>query len=360
MGPKRPALKATGSSATGAGPKKKARVSTEKRVSLSEQINHLATEDDETIFQMLAELDGDIDMSIGFRWSSLSTQQRQDRHLRLYQDFVRVILKIPKESTDTEEAIDRAREAIDRACFPDDHETFFKLLKRFLMFAFRNAKSRDPEANLIDYPSICQYRDSVLFWAPRKYSERGIEAPGRTKIFNAATLVLRFTFSKHGGEGAKKRRNRGSKVSLGLEEIRQLLDFESSTGWCIEASEQHQLIWCILRQAAIRPGAIGSSKVNPAFLQWKHIRFQNTNVPGKFIVHVSFQNLKTNADDPQRALQQHGNRTLECYFDSPNEDNIIFSIPHRMLAMAIRRKLVVDISSLDALFASKSANILVS
>jgi len=105
-------------------------------------------------------------------------------------------------------------------------------------------------------------------------------------MFNSATLVLRFTFSKHGGEGVTKRRNRGSKVSLGLEEIRRLLDFESSSGWYIEVSEQHQLIWCILRQATVRPGAIGSSKVNPAFLQWKYIRFQNTNVPGKFVVHV--------------------------------------------------------------------------
>jgi len=65
MGPERTALKATGSSATGAGPKKKARVSTEKRVSLSETINHIATEDDETIFQMLAEYDEDIEISEG-------------------------------------------------------------------------------------------------------------------------------------------------------------------------------------------------------------------------------------------------------------------------------------------------------
>jgi len=47
--------------------KKKARVSTEKRVSLSEKINHLVTEDDETIFQMLVELDEDIEISIKFR-----------------------------------------------------------------------------------------------------------------------------------------------------------------------------------------------------------------------------------------------------------------------------------------------------
>jgi len=47
--------------------KKKARVSTEKRVSLLEKINHLATEDNETIFQMLVELDEDIKISIRFR-----------------------------------------------------------------------------------------------------------------------------------------------------------------------------------------------------------------------------------------------------------------------------------------------------
>jgi len=166
-------------------------------------------------------------------------------------------------------------------------------------------------------------------------------------------------YKRHGYSG---KRSTSIKVGIGLEELRQLLDFEISNTRFIENSEQHQAIWCILRQTAVRPGAMGRLRITrgATFLSWEDIKFHTVQgQPGKFICVLSFENLKTNREDPEYTMHTGGKRTLVCYLDSPSPENIIFSVPHRLLAIALRRELIEGITTVKELITSELHNITV-
>ena len=121
----------------------------------------------------------------------------------------------------------------------------------------------------------------------------------------------------------------------------------------VELSEQHQVIWCIARQTAVRPGSIGwVATRRENYLRWENVRFENLS-EGRFLCIISFENLKTNYDDPEKGEA----RTLVCHLDSPNAENIVFSVPHRLLTLALRRKLLAGIGSVEELLSTRQANI---
>lgn len=322
-------------------PKKKATL--EKRLSLSDQINRIGTLGSDELFELMEEYEDLADESVRFRWQSLSTQERQNRHLAVYLQWSKVKNRLPEDATE---------EQVRDSAFPDDHKLFLVLLRIFLMIVFSYGKPRDITASHIDYATLCQYRDSMLFWTPRMYEEKDIAGPTKSLIWNAATQGMRTIWKKRGA----KQKPKGMKVSLGIEEIRQLFDHEMSNSPTIAVSEQHQAIWCILRQTAVRPGAIGPSKRSKGFLTWRDITFRAGSHLGRFVAHIRFVNLKTNLDDPETSTRQGGQRVLDCYLNSPNEENITFSVPHRLLLIAIRRGLLVNVKTIDDLFSSKLAN----
>ena len=69
---------------------------------------------------------------------------------------------------------------------------------------------------------------------------------------------------------------------------------------------------------------------------------------GRFRVVLTIKHLKDNPHDPEKG--EH--RMLECHMDSPHEDNINFSIPHRLLVIALRRNLLEGIDNIDDLMST--------
>jgi hypothetical protein len=78
-----------------------------------------------------------------------------------------------------------------------------------------------------------------------------------------------------------------------------------------------------------------------------------------FMVDIVFRNLKTNTVDMERASTlSMPSKTLECRLMPPKiTDNLIFSIPHRLLVIALRRGLLVGISTTDELLNGSQYNI---
>jgi len=319
-----------------------------KRGSLHENITRIFEGGDEVLFDLMAEFEAMPTHSY-LRVVSLGYQRRQDEHLHLYRRYICLMNKLPE---------DTPEEDIDAVGFPENVDHLLKLVKFFMIFVFKNALPSDKDAKYIQYSTLAMYRDTMLFWVDRIYRQREVDPPNKSRIFNTATEGMRLA---HQTYGSKERRRVKRYVSIGLEELRNLLDLEIANAVFIDNSEQHQVIWCILRQTAVRPGSIGRNRDREVYLMWRNIEFtRNPNERAKFTCRISFENLKTNPDDPERALRQGGHRVLDCYLDSPNSENIIFSVPHRLLVIALRRKLLVGINTIDELLQGDRYNIQVS
>ncbi|RKK86501.1 hypothetical protein BFJ71_g13743 [Fusarium oxysporum] len=122
------------------------------------------------------------------------------------------------------------------------------------------------------------------------------------------------------------------------------------------------LAWCIGRICAVRPGSLARSDNKPAnspqkpFLIWKDIELSRDEQHGKFSARLHFRNLKTNYEDPEKSRGKTVQAsTLTCIIKSPqNTENMVFSVPHRLLTMAVRRGILDGIETLDQLFSSEA------
>lgn len=318
-----------------------------KRLSLEERLNHIADMEDGEFFELLEELENDEQAAVGFRWHAPRTQGRQDTHLRMYHRFVTDVLFRRESLSETE---------LDLKSFPADFKKLYKQVRLFVIFVYKNARPTALAAGeRIQYNSLAGYRKSLMFWVARRYDERDQEPPPSRKLFKEMTEAMRAAQAKYHGNSALS-----AKTYLGLEELRQLIDHEMTTTRCIELSEQHQLAWCIGRTVALRPGSLGSSyRGRSQPLQWKDIEIVRGEQVGMFEVKYTWRNVKI-SNDPEKGVQRQQIRNQQAIILSPRAENIVFSVPHRLLSIAIRRKLLVGIESLDELMASDKRYVMVS
>jgi len=276
----------------------------------------------------------------GFRWHAVKTQSVQDTHLQNYRAFTKVWKDMPEDATDAD---------IDKLAFPADEEDLLENLDEFIIFTYIRVpgkKRRSGYIEMMSYNSLAAYRESMLFWCNRKLPALRIKVPARSKMFDSMTEAMRFVQKKYGS-----RRYRHPRAGLGLIELRQLLDHELTSCYSIELSEQHQVIWCIARQTACRPGSIGNDQHRPdQYLIWDDVVFERDKVTKRWNVIISFRHLKINYDDPEKNRGQL--RILHCYLKAPNEDNLIFSVPHRLLTIALRRGLIDGLTTKEEVMAS--------
>jgi hypothetical protein len=134
----------------------------------------------------------------------------------------------------------------------------------------------------------------------------------------------------------------------------------------IEIAEAHHLAWVISRVCAVCPGSLGApdgtyDAEKLPFLTWRDVDIQSENEPGRFTAKLTFRNLKTNFEDAERHDLITNPKVLHCVVTSPTDPaNLIFSIPHRLLIIAIRRKIVIGINSIEELLHTDKKMIMVS
>ena len=190
---------------------------------------------------------------------------------------------------------------------------------------------------------------------------RGIEPPPCGVLFDRVTEALRFASKKNNISLYGDINN----SHVGLSELSQLIDLDTSDTKCIELAEMHHVAWCIGRICAIRPGSLGYNPKNrnsiphQKFLMWRDVNIFRGASDGEFVADLTFRVLKTNIADPERANESdRPPRPLQCRVLSPKRnDNIIFSVPHRLLVIALRRGIIDGISTIDELLAGRTLNI---
>lgn len=314
----------------------------EKSLSVHEQIERIreTDEDGSLVFGLMEEIDESVLEAYGFRHLSPSTIARQDSHLRIYRNYIKLRFRCDPLQADDE---------TDLLGFPDNQDDLIFLVRGFLSFIFLHVKGRIRKSGYqekMTYRSLTQYRSSMLFWVPRLLSQRGIDPPRQALLFNALTEQMRYVYHKHGAQ-----QRRAPLAGLGLVELRQIIEHAMTTTRSIELTEQFAAICCMARQTAVRPGSIGWSKGRKGnYLKWRNVKFINHG-SGNWTVIITFTHLKTNMSDPEQGEW----RSLDCYLDSPNEDNLIFSVPHRLLMMALRRDLIDGITTIEELVQSNLA-----
>lgn len=304
----------------------------------------------------LAEAKKNADLAIYHRPFAPSTQAQQDKHLSMYLQYIRFLLEKPKDTSD---------EDMEAEAFPEDSETLKSYLRNFISFTFQTAIPRSHVVGQrISYKTLARYRDSMLFWVERIFRLRQRSAggagvvPDLPNMFKDMTQTMRFlqeNFAKGNSPNTSM-----TKSSVGLPELRQLIDYEMYHNICIENSEQHQVAWCIGRMVAVRPGSIGPSHLGRNEpLKWKDVGFTTGDIPGQFDVSLEFPNIAIKArQDIEKSAGSA--RPLRVTITSPTDpDSLVFSIPHRLLVIAIRRGILDGISSIDDLMNTNKHYILV-
>ncbi|CAK1363865.1 unnamed protein product [Cercospora beticola] len=231
-------------------------------------------------------------------------------------------------------------------------------MQLFLTWIFKRAVPMARAARVIEFRTLGQYRDSLMFWASYYASLEGDRTLPRAKLFQKLTLQMRYAHSKYKGPTPKK-----DKTWLGLAEIRQLLDHEATANRCIELSEQHQVLWCIARLTALRPGSLcpGGPLSRVQALTWKNFRFFRGDEKDEFHCQMTVDhiNIKRPEDPESRLEREITTFPLTLRFSSPRPENIVFSPAHRLLVISIRHGILEDIDTLEDLFEGKQHEIMV-
>ena len=325
-----------------------------KRMTISDTVDEmLENEDDEYISRLMKEIQEKSINAKGFRWASPHTQRDQDFVHSQYEAFLIYFRKLPPDLPDAER---------DRIMFPADHQLLFKQLREFMIFVSEHGKGA--RGKQLSYPRICQYRRHLQFWTARIYDQNRIKRVDRVTLYNKITEAMQYAAREFGfvigGEI-------NSRAEIGLPELRQLIDYDLATTPCIELAESHQLAWLLMRVCCLRPGSIGWTNKHRLesglYLKWRDIKItRDSDSEFKFTAHIKFRSLKTNSDNPEQAWRKViMDRVLLCNVRSPENTNALyFSIAHRLLVIALRRKLLKGIETMDQLIECKKKHITVS
>ncbi|WQF83714.1 hypothetical protein CDEST_08728 [Colletotrichum destructivum] len=139
--------------------------------------------------------------------------------------------------------------------------------------------------------------------------------------------------------------------------------------------EGHHFAWLLARCCALRPGSIGSPHAHvddlpktlnggPPYLAWRDVKISRGAAPYEFDLTISIRNLKDttylkNIESGTTTLPKGSKSfTMDFHFKSAmHQANLAFAPVIRLLVIALRRKALVGIQTVDELLSGQSLNI---
>ncbi|KEQ67642.1 uncharacterized protein M437DRAFT_36615 [Aureobasidium melanogenum CBS 110374] len=331
-------------------PKAALLVPSKRKASIRETLEKVRFEGGQVKFDFIENLETRARELRTFRWQAPATQNRQDRHIYLYLEMIRTLEGLPEDMSHVD---------IHPHAFPQDHEKLFQYLEMFLILCF---KTTQPRSNYgvaeIAWGTLATFRASMLYWVARIYGQLKRDPPTNTAAFNRMTTTMN-------GLNVQDRSSVDPifatvKTHVGLTEIRQLIESDMMRTACIENAEQHHLAWCLGRFLALRPASIGAESFtgpgntrHQPHLVWRDVVLQrDPSDKGRFTAVITIRHWKHTRDaDADRS----GPKTYTLV--SPPADQLIFSVPHRLLVIALRRGILLDYNTIEDLLAGDLANI---
>ena len=142
--------------------------------------------DNELVSRDMAEIEQMESDARGFRSAAPDTQMQQDRYLALYRRFTMARFQLPSTATDDE---------VDEYGFPEDHNKLLQHLRYYIIFVFQHGQPPAQSGQVgdhIDYATLTQHRDAMLFWVKHLYARRAIDPPRANTIYDSMTQVMRY------------------------------------------------------------------------------------------------------------------------------------------------------------------------
>lgn len=227
----------------------------------------------------------------------------------------------------------------------------------FFVVGIELAVGRAVDAEKPCYQTLTQWRDAIIFHTLRSFHLRDLPAPNAGLLYTKITEVMRCE-SKRWNITLHADLNT---THVGLSELRQMVDMDMQNPKSWEVTEQHHLAWMIGRVCAVRPGSIALTDHSAArlarrgYLCWGDFSIVRGEKKGEFITDIAFREMKTQNNDMDKAAKRSGiEKPLRARIMSPQQiSNIMFSVAHRILALALRRGIINGIDTLDDLWNGK-------
>ena len=118
----------------------------------------------------------------------------------------------------------------------------------------------------------------------------------------------------------------------------------------LDVWENHHVTWNLACLCGVRPGSLGTARGGPRNDKlcptWEDVKFTRGPISGSFNLHIKFRVLKGDNGPDDLGEQVILDFKIMCPAQS---DHLPISPAHRLLVMALRRKLLKDHDGLDSL-----------
>ncbi|KAL8981863.1 MAG: hypothetical protein Q9205_003475 [Flavoplaca limonia] len=151
------------------------------------------------------------------------------------------------------------------------------------------------------------------------------------------------------------------KLYFGKDELRIMIDddMSRSDNLVMEVTEQFHLAWTLGCICSIRPASMAKTKRSaPERFQWKQVTIsreltQDGTFEGRFTAVIDFVMVKKK----KMARKDNLSRKKFTIRSPRGPEDLIFSVPHRLLAILLRRGLLQDYTSVEDLFSGELSKI---
>lgn len=141
-----------------------------------------------------------------------------------------------------------------------------------------------------------------------------------------------------------------SKLYANKDDIKNLIEFVTYSDANVENAQQMVIAWLDSFICGVRPGTIAVSKNRlDQFLRWEDIDISRT-ADGNFQVIITHKWLK--------GYREERLKPLRFRVSGPQHaEDVMFSLPHRLVALALRRGILHDFRTVEELLESTKIKI---
>ncbi|KAI9644772.1 hypothetical protein NHQ30_006799, partial [Ciborinia camelliae] len=293
---------------------------------------------------VLEDIDKTIAASRGYRWESPSTILKEDIALRRYRQFTSLYL-LQQGFDDVKVMLEEVDATNDHIIFPDDQEELIEYICRYITFCAQN-NDGNKKPKLTELIDLSKY---MWYWIAESALPVMKETPSR-KVYNKRTMEIIKFIDEHGGTDQSVK----MRTYIGLRELNKLIEDDLATTNNIEATEQHHVAWLFDYFCRLSLGCLAlESDDDKVELAWRNIKIRRGPgeegfLTGRIIVDIELINLETDHDT---------NHVYNMTITSP-EFNPMLSLPHKLLTMLIRRKLLENYDTIESVMNSRVHDII--
>ncbi|SMR48162.1 unnamed protein product [Zymoseptoria tritici ST99CH_1E4] len=274
---------------------------------------------------MSKDLQAKIVTSYTYDYASTSTQNRRKLHLAEYIDIIKATVKVNE--TNGEEHEDWEKRLWGPEFVADNLRAYVLMISQVL-------QPRSFVSPSIQFSTLAARRQSMIYWVIQKCDQKVVSI---SDVWNGSNRALYMAFRSHNMAVVAP-----PKLYANKDDMRNLIEYITYAEANVEMAQQMVIAWLDGFICGVRPGSIGASQGRmDQYLRWEDIEiFRDTD--GNFRMVITHKWLKGYRDEKLRPLRF-------SVTGPQNVEDSLFSLPHRLLALALRRGFLAHYDTVDEL-----------